>query len=147
MPHVIVHTLAETCAALQAAAETGTRLTLLSPPGAVHSLGIGYFLAMIEAARRQTPSSVESLAVLDCDAAPGLALAALRAGAEAVLLTGPPAVLDKVADIAAQLGAALLRERPPDTLDLLDRPDPRAASLAFLAAQADCHRIVTKQLR
>jgi len=134
MPHVIVHTLGETCAALEAAAETGLPLTLYSPPDAVHSIGIGYFLAMIEAARRQTPAT-QSLAVLDCGAAPGLALAALRAGAEAVHLTGSPLVLDKVSDIAAQCGASLLREMPVGTLDLRGHPDPRAAASAFLLSE------------
>lgn len=134
MPHVIVHTLEETCAALEATAETGRSLTLFSPPGAVYSIGIGYFLAMIEAARRRTPAA-RSLAVLDCGAAPGLALAALRAGAEAVLLTGAPAVLDKVADIATQLGSTLLREMPVDTLDLRGHPDPQAAALALFVSQ------------
>ncbi len=150
MPHIVVHTLEETRAALEAAAETGEFLTLHSPPGAVHALGIGYFLIMIEAARRQIPQA-RSLAVLDCGAAPGLAVAALRAGAEAVRLTGAPAVLDKLADIAAQLGAAMLREMPAGSLDLRGHPDPRAAARAFLSSTGDpspnCHKTIKIESR
>lgn len=134
MAHVIVHTLAETCAALQAAAEAGCPVTLHSAPGAVHSLGVGYFLAMIDAARRRTPEA-QSLAVLDCAAAPGFALAALGAGAEAVQLSATSTVLDKIADIAAQSGASLLRDPPAETLDLRGHEDPLAATRAFLAAR------------
>jgi predicted nicotinamide N-methyase len=132
MIHVIVHTLAETCAALQAAAEAQRPLVLHSPPGAVHWLGSGYFLAMIDHARRQTPTT-NSLAVLDCGAAPGLAIAALRAGAEAVRLDSAPLIQDKVADIASQLGAALFRESPIEILDLRDIDVPIAAVRSFLA--------------
>jgi len=131
MPHVIVHTLAETCAAMRAAAEAGRPLTLHSPPGAARSMGAGYFLAMIDIARRQTPAAL-TLAVLDCGAAPGLALAALNAGAQAVQLDAAPMVLDKIADIAAQLGATLLRNRPADIIDLRNHTDPLAATRAFL---------------
>ena len=45
--------------------------------------------------------------MLDCGDAPGLALEALRDGAEAVRLRGAPEVLAKVADIAEQYGAQL----------------------------------------
>jgi predicted nicotinamide N-methyase len=95
-------------------------------------MGAGYFLAMVDIARRQTPAA-HALAVLDCGSAPGLALAALKAGAQAVQLDAATAVLDKIADIAAQLGASLLRNRPTDILDLRNHPNPLAATSAFLA--------------
>ena len=74
---------------------------------AAAGMGVAYFLEMIAEARRAVPS-VPSLAVLDCGDAPGLALGALRMGAEAVRLEAPPMVLAKVSDIAAQTGAKLI---------------------------------------
>jgi hypothetical protein len=139
MCHVIVHTLAETCAALRAAAEARSPVTLHSAPAAAQSLGIGYFLAMVEAARRQSPSA-QCLAVLDCGMAPGFALAAFKAGAEAVQMTGKPEVLDKLADIAAQSGVIFLRHPPSVALDLHDHPDPLAAARAFLAVATEACR-------
>ncbi len=133
MPHIIVHTLAETCAALQAAAEAEVFVTVQSPPNAVRSLGIGYFQAMLDAARRQVPAA-RSLGVLDCGPAPGLAVAALKAGIEAVRVTAEPAVLDKLAEIATQSGARLFRDPPDAVLDLQDHPSPLAAARGFLAA-------------
>ena len=131
MPHVIVHTLAETCAAMQASAELQSPLTLHSPPNASRSLGVGYFLAMIESARRQVPAA-KSLAVLDCGTAPGLALAALKAGAEGVRLACSPHVMKKVAEIATQSGASLFLDLPHDIIDLGKIADPLAATRALL---------------
>jgi hypothetical protein len=132
MPHVVVHTLAETCAALQAAAETQNRLTLLSPPSAAQSMGAGYFLAMVKTAQRRIPEA-KCLAVLDCGTAPGLALAALRAGAKAIRLVGTPSILRKVSEIAGQSGATVLDTSPQHVLDLRDVIAPLAATRNFLA--------------
>ncbi|PKU26408.1 hypothetical protein [Telmatospirillum siberiense] len=129
MLHVIVHTPADTLAALEAAEETGVHPILHSSAVAAQSLGAGYFLAMIEDARRRHPSA-QCLAVLDCGTACGLALAALRGGVEAVSLDAPPAVLAKIADVAAQTGACLAPTIPDDALDLRNHPDPLAACRA-----------------
>lgn len=133
MPAFIVHTLSQTVAALTAAAEAGCTVTLASPPGAVHSLGTGYFLAMVAAARATVPAA-RSRALLDCGAAPGLALAALRAGVEAVRVEAAPEVLAKLAEIANRSGAKLVDHWPERILDLGATTNPIAEARTFLLA-------------
>ncbi len=128
---VIVHTLSHARAALAAAAARGVRVTLLSAPGAAAYLGGGYWKAMIDEARAGN-SKADALAVLDCGAHAGHALAALREGVEAVRFHGKPEAADRIADIARKSGAALV-ERTPRALDLLDEPDPEAACRDWLA--------------
>lgn len=130
-PHFIVHSLAQACAALQAADEGGQAIGLLSPPGAVHSLGTGYFLAMEQAANRRFPGA-DCQTILDCGEAPGLALEALRAGAPAICLTASTEVLAKVDDIARQHGATLVAA-PPDAIDLGTAAAPLEAARRALA--------------
>jgi len=125
----IVHNLAHAIAALTAAAEADAPVTLLSPPEAAKSLGVGMFLAIIAAARAALPEA-KSEAVLDCGDAPGLALGALRAGAEAVTLRASPETRAKVADIAGQTGARLIE--PEEAFDLLPAHDPLASARRFL---------------
>jgi len=79
------------------------------------SLGAGAFLALIKAARAAVPG-VAVEAVLDCGDAPGHALGALRLGAEAISLTAPDEVMQKIAEIAAQTGAKLYRASPDGQL-------------------------------
>ena len=127
----MIHSLAHAVAALQAAEATGTPITLLSPSDFAAYGGAGFFNAIVRRARAKVPAA-KSEAVLDCGDAPGLALEALRSGAEAVRFGGRPSVRKKIADIAAAHGARLLTVRPR-ALDLLDAVDARAACLAWLA--------------
>ena len=57
-------------------------------------------------------------ALLDCGDDGGAAQAAIRAGVEAIVFTGPPDVAARLADIAGQRGSRLLTVRPPAALDL-----------------------------
>jgi hypothetical protein len=130
-PAFIVHHLDHAVAALTAAAEADDAVTLVSPPAAVYSLGVGYFLAMIAAARDAVPKA-RATAILDCGDAAGLAVAALRGGADAVHLEASDEVLDRVADMARELGGELARHLPDATVDLGTAGDPAAAArLAF----------------
>ena len=130
---VIVHDRAHALAALAAAREAGVPVTLLSAPGAAASLGAAVFQAMIADARAGY-TDVAAAAVLDCGAHPGLALAALRQGVEAVVFDGPGATAAKIADIAGRSGATLYR-RPPPALDLAEADEPLAACRAWLAGK------------
>lgn len=105
MTSVIVHCLSDAIAAL-AAAKPGEAVTLVSPSWGAKSLGVGCFLAIIAAARSQCPN-VACHAVLDCGPFPGLALGALRMGVETVCVEAAPEILDKLRQIAAQLGATV----------------------------------------
>ncbi|MDR3437983.1 hypothetical protein [Telmatospirillum sp.] len=131
---IIVHTPGQVRGALLAAAQAGQPVALNSAPGAVSYLGTGYFLAMIAAARQQIPQA-SSLALLDCGRTPGFALAALADGATAVRLDAPPAVFEKVAQIARKRGGWLFGPTSADRLDLNGVADPQAAVLALFSAR------------
>jgi hypothetical protein len=127
---IIVHSLGHALAALAAAEGLGVSVTLASAPGAAAYLGAGYFQSMVEGARDAYPGAAFG-AVLDCGAAPGLALAALRQGLPAVCLRAPAKTLAKVAEIAAAHGALLNPEMGP-ALDLEGAPDVAGACRDWL---------------
>jgi hypothetical protein len=74
---------------------------------------------------------------VDCADAPGLALALLRRGIDAVRVEGPEEMLGRIEDIASRTGAALF-VRPAECLDLLAATDPRAACEAWLDGFKTC---------
>jgi hypothetical protein len=118
-PAVIVHSAPQARAALELAAPGG--VTLLSAPGAAAALGAPWFLAI-------TAGTVPpSLAVLDCAATPGHALAALRAGLRALVLDPGCRGYDAVAGAASEAGALLFEARP-EALNLACLDLTRAAS-------------------
>lgn len=128
---VIVHDLAHALAAMEAASMLGVAVTLRSAPGAADHLGSGAFRAIVDRACEQWPD-VSVTAVLDCADAAGHALGALRIGIRVIRFHGHRSVRRKLADIAAQTGARLDRDRRR-ALDLLDCPDPLAACRAWLS--------------
>ncbi len=129
---VIVHKLDHARAAMTAAAELGVTVTLLSPPAAAAYLGAAVFRYMIAEAARDHPG-LEYRAVLDCGGDAGLALGAMRQGIRMVRLEATKDVRAKVADIAAQSGAALDEDACP-TLDLAGEDDPGESLRAWLTA-------------
>lgn len=96
--------LADARAAMTAAADLGVPVLLVSAPGAGRHAGAGWFRALTERLRAEFPR-VALTAVLDCADSPGAALAALREGVGDVCLDGPPAVVGRVAAIAAAAGS------------------------------------------
>lgn len=103
----VIHSL-EQARAVLAAAHVGRPVRLESPPGAAGQHGIGWWLALTRILAAEFPGHTIE-AVLDCGDAPGLALAALRAGVPLVRvgnLAGGPR--DKLDDIARQMGARLV---------------------------------------
>lgn len=135
LPTFIVHDFAQARAALTAAAEFRIAVRLQSAAGAAGFAGAAWFVAMIKAARAAVPDA-ESQAVLDCGREPGFALAAIRAGNEAIRLTASTAVREKIAAIAAARGCRLVTGPAGPRLDLLDAPDPERAARKWLAAKA-----------
>jgi hypothetical protein len=95
----------ETEAALLKARADGTAPTLVTPEEAAALYGAGYLAALAERARKEFPDVAFTL-VVDCGDAPGYALACLRAG---VKLISMEPLNDKIADIARQMGAELVR--------------------------------------
>ena len=107
-PALVVRDAAEATAALALA--QGRDVLLLSAPGAVGFLGAGGWRALVAAAAQGAPGAPFRDA-LCCAAAPGLALAALRAGCRMLVLDGACAAFGQVADAAASVGATLLPAR------------------------------------
>lgn len=118
-PAIVVHSLAQVVAALEAAAEAGKPVLLLSAAGAGLSAGAGWWRAMIAAARDSVPAA-RAGALLDCGDDAGAAQAALRAGIEAIVFSGSDDVAERLADIAAGGGSRVRRARPFPALDLGD---------------------------
>ena len=67
--------------------------------------GAGYLAALQARAEREFPD-IDFELIVDCGDAPGHALACLRAGVKLISMEPPD---DKVADIARQMGAELVR--------------------------------------
>jgi hypothetical protein len=131
-PTFIVHDLSHARAALSAAAGSGIKVRLLSAPGAAGFGGAAWFKEMVAAARTAYPEA-DSEAVLDCGREPGLALAAIRAGVQAIRLTAPAKTRARIAAIGTAGGCRLMVGRPGPALDLLDAPDPERAAALWLA--------------
>lgn len=92
-------------AVLTAARAAGEAPTLLTPENAAATYGAGYLAALQERAREEFPDVPFTL-IVDCGDAPGYALACLRAGVRTISMTEPN---EKIADIARQMGAELVR--------------------------------------
>ena len=116
-PAIVVHSLTQAVAALEAAAAAGRDIVLLSAPGAGVYAGAGWWQAVIEAARAAVPAAKFST-ILDCGGDAGAAQAAFRAGVEAMIFTGRDDVAERLAAIAEANGARLLTARPPPLVDL-----------------------------
>jgi hypothetical protein len=116
-PVIIIHSLAHAVAALGAAAEAGRAVVLASPPDAGIYAGPGWFREVLRAAREAVPAA-QSSALLDCGSDAGAAMAAIRAGIDAIVFTGRADVAARLGDIATQAGARLLTARPAALLDL-----------------------------
>lgn len=133
-PALVVRSAAEASAALALAGEQ--RVLLLSAPGAAGFLGAVGWRALLAEAVVAAPGTPFDNA-LCCADAPGLALAALRAGCRGLVLDAACPAFAQVAGAAAELGALLLPERPA-ALDLgeldLGRPWAQRRLALWLAA-------------
>lgn len=118
----VFHSRQHAAAALSAASRTARGVTLLTPPGAARHGGPEYLLAMIRSARPGI-DEVEATAVIDCGDDAGTAMRALRCGWRNLALRARPEVVEKVSDMALQLGGVVRRDLP-SALDLLSARDP-----------------------
>ena len=104
-PVILVRDWRTTEAALQAACADGTSPVLITPEGAASFYGAGYLGALQDRAEKEFPD-VDFELIVDCADAPGHALACLRAGVKRISMSEPD---EKIADIAQQMGARLVR--------------------------------------
>jgi fructose/tagatose bisphosphate aldolase len=102
---VLVRDWRQVKAALTEARESRTAPILVTPENAAAFYGAGYLAALQERARREFPD-VDFTLIVDCGDTPGYALACLRAGVRRISMSEPN---DKIADIARQMGAELVR--------------------------------------
>ncbi len=99
---VIFHDLDQARTALKCDAG----VTLQTAPGAAAYAGVGYLMAVIEQA-----GADKHAAVIDCGEDADIALAALRTGWKKLLFSGRKDVGAKLAQIAEQQGAELVRDQ------------------------------------
>jgi hypothetical protein len=92
-------------AVLTAARDAGGAPLLVTPENAAATYGAGYLAALEQRAREEFPDVPFTL-IVDCGDTPGYALACLRAGVRAISMTEHN---EKIADIARQMGAELVR--------------------------------------
>jgi hypothetical protein len=122
---VVIHDLEQARAALAAAAELGCAIQLRSAPGAAAYAGVGYLKALGGAVGHEL--------LIDCGDDPGIVMAALRTGCRKLVFTGPSHIAERLADMAAQSGATLVRETTQaERLDLSADDDASGACRAWL---------------
>jgi hypothetical protein len=102
---IVIRDWRSTEAALQAARADGSAPTLVTPEDAAAFYGAGYLAALQDRAREEFPDVAFTL-IVDCGDAPGWALACLRAGVKTISMEPTNS---KIADIARQMGAELVR--------------------------------------
>lgn len=128
---IVIHEIADARAALAAAAALRAPVLLLSAPSGAAALGAGWWQALIRRMAAEYPD-VQFTALLDCGARAELVQAALRQGLTDLCYRGPAATARRLADIAGQRGARLVRRRP-QALDLMGISDRAAAARAWLS--------------
>lgn len=130
-PAVVIHSLADARLALAAVGRLGGRdAVLLSAPAAGCFMGPAWWRAMIDIATSEHPA-IAVADPLDCDAAAGRALEALRIGQRHLILFPSCPQHAAVRERAGSVGAILRVERPA-ALDL-GRPDAARLLEAWLA--------------
>ena len=105
MAPILIHDWPQMKAALEAARRNGDAPTLVTPEDAASIYGAGYLASLEQRARQEFPEIAFTL-IVDCGDAPGHALACLRAGVRCISMREPN---EKIADIARQMGADLVR--------------------------------------
>ncbi len=128
---IVVHGSGDALAAVAAAGELDAPLTMISAPGAAAYAGPGWFLEIVTQSRAAAPG-LTIAGLLDCADHAGHAMAALRAGAEAIIFTGDDRVAAKLSAIARETSAVVIRARP-SAFDPGDVPDKQAACREWLS--------------
>ena len=111
---ITIYGLPHALAAAAVAVELSAPILLLSTPAAASSAGPAWFQSVVNQARDAHPDA-DIKAVLDCKEFSGHALASLRQGLKTIIYNGT--ANEAVDDIADQLDATVLRERP-ESLDV-----------------------------
>ena len=133
---VVVHDRVQAEAALEAAEELRCAIWLRSAPDAAAYAGVGYLKALSELVGHEV--------VVDCGEDAGIAMAALRTDCRRLAFSGPATVSQRLAEMAAELGAWYRHEAEgPPVLCLSPDDDVRSRCRAWLLemqAQDRAHR-------
>jgi len=132
--YVVFHDLNQATAALLAANQSTSPVSLCTARGAVRYAGPAYLLNVVRLAVDKTASDPRVVrdALIDCRGEPALAFASLRIGWRAVIFSGAKALQREVSAAADEFGATLVASAPR-ALDLLDQGDPMDACLNWYA--------------
>jgi hypothetical protein len=124
-PQVVVHDRVQAEAVLAAAEELGTAIWLRSAPDAAAYAGVGYLKALSDLVGHEV--------VIDCGEDAGLVMAALRTGCRRLAFSGPAAVSQRLAEMAAEVGAWYRHEaEAPPVLCLSPDDEARSRCRAWL---------------
>jgi hypothetical protein len=110
-PVILVRDLETALAAAEAAADAGVPVMLLSQKECALTAGVGWFDAVMRAARRHAPKA-DAVGILDCGSRADLVQAAFRQGIDGAVYRGSPKIAVKLGSIADQAGRILLLRRP-----------------------------------
>ncbi len=133
---IVVHEIAHAIAALTAARAQNQPLLIISAPGAVRSAGAGWWRELVAQARDSIPDQGAEW-VLDCGDEPGMALAALREGVGTIALEADETTWSRVAQIAIQCDASVLKVDRTGALDLADSNNPQRDCNLYLSNGPD----------
>jgi len=131
-PVILVRDLETALAAAKAAADAGVPVMLLSEKECALTAGVGWFDAIMRAARRHAPKA-DAIGLIDCGSRADLVQAAFRQGIDGAVYRGSPKIAVKLASIASQAGRILRSCRPP-AFDPGTANDPAAIG-SWLARQ------------
>lgn len=124
-PQFIVHEYEHARAVLEAAVETNSAVVLVSARGAVRTGGAGWWRELISQLRGAVPNA-DVTSILDCADEPGMALAAIREGVEAIAIAASDDALARLSDIATQSDVAIRTIDWMRAHDLAGVNDPQA---------------------
>lgn len=124
-PQFIIHEYAHARALLEAAVRRNTAITLVSAPGAVRTGGAGWWRALVSQVRNAVPEA-DVTSILDCADEPGMALAAIREGVEAIAISASYDTINRLSDIAAQSDVTIRAIDWARAHDLASVNDPQA---------------------
>ena len=133
---IVVHEFSHAVAALTAAQAHNRPITILSAMGAVRSAGAGWWRELVTQAGANVPDQAAEW-ILDCGDEPGMALAALREGVGTIALNASEPIWSRVAQIAVQCDASVLRIDRAGALDLADSNNPQRDCYLYLSNTPD----------
>lgn len=133
---IVVHEFGQAVAALSAAQAHNRPITILSARGAVRAAGAGWWRELVAQATASIPGQAAEW-VLDCGDEPGMALAALREGVQKIALDAGEPIWSRVAQIATQCDASVVRVDRAGALDLAGSNNPQRDCDLYLSNTPD----------